>query len=52
VSVYRIRKKLVPALGLLGLTAIVASAAQPYIVQPKYKVRIERAVMIPMRDGK
>ena len=26
--------------------------AQPVVLKPTYKVRIERAVMIPMRDGK
>ncbi len=41
--------------GLLGLSAVLGATGQagnPVVLKPTYKVRIEGAVMIPMRDGK
>jgi predicted acyl esterase len=40
------------SLSLLVLFAAAADGTKPVILKPTYKVRIERAVMIPMRDGK
>ena len=48
-SIARTRRllSLMSSLSLTGLTA----ASTPVVLKPTYKVRIERAVMIPMRDG-
>jgi uncharacterized protein len=40
------------SLSLPVLLAAAADGTKPVILKPTYKVRIERAVMIPMRDGK
>ncbi len=36
----------------LLVTAVPAASSQTVIIKPSYQVRIERTVMIPMRDGK
>ncbi len=48
----RIHLLFVVALLLLGKMDTLMEAAQPVVLKPTHKVRIERAVMIPMRDGK
>jgi len=50
VSVDRTRRLLTLLCSSISLTGLTA-ASQPVVLKPTYKVRIERAVMIPMRDG-
>ncbi len=39
------------SLGFVGMVATRGQAEKPIILEPKYKMRIERNVLIPMRDG-
>lgn len=38
-------------LGFAGLAIAQRQAGKPVVLKPKYKLRVERSVMIPMRDG-
>src|SRR5690348_2268243 len=48
VSIDRTRRLLTLMCSSISLTGLTA-ASQPVVLKPTYKVRIERAVMIPMR---
>ncbi len=50
-SVQKVILWMLISLGCAGMAAAQRQAAKPAVLQPKYKVRSERAVMIPMRDG-
>ncbi len=45
-------RKIFPAFILAALGCTVIMAAEPVVIAPRYKVRVERNVRIPMRDGK
>ncbi len=49
-----VRKGILTFLILLGFTGLAAAqrqAGKPVVLEPKYKMRIQRNVLIPMRDG-